>query len=777
VSSLRFTGTLADLSASDRAVLLERTLAADPAVPAAVSAILARVRGEGDVALFAFAKDFDRAELQALEVPRAEWDAALAGLAPELRKALERAAANLEAVSRASLPPAGEIEVEPGVVVGRRPDPLARVGVYAPGGRATYPSSVLMGVVPARVAGVGEIVVCSPPGPDGRPSPVVLAAAALAGASRVFAAGGAGAIAALAYGTASIPRVDRIVGPGNAWVAEAKRQVSGVVGIDAPAGPSEILVLADETGDPAAIARELLAQAEHDPDACVVALAPAELAAAIRRVLEEMLPGQARREVIAAALRQRGAVLASASVDDSLAFANAFAPEHLLLAVADAAALLPRVRNAGTVFLGASSSVAFGDYLTGSNHVLPTAGAARRFSGLSPLDFVRWITWQRVDPVAASRLAADASRLATAEGLPAHAAAAAFWDRPVAAGPVRLRARATLRDVPRYVPERPPCEIDLTDNTNLFGIPDAVARALRELPAAAITRYPSPYSDRLREALAKEAGVDSRCVVTGAGSDDLLDATFAALAEPGERVAYCPPTFSMIPAFSRMNGLVPVPCALDARALAASGARLIYLCAPNNPTGALLPDGLLETLLARSGAIVVLDEAYVDFAPVPSRAREASASGRLVVIRTLSKAFGLAGLRIGFAVAGPDVAAELEKTRGPYKVGGVAEAAALAALSGARAWIAEHVEVATSLRTRLTAELVAAGFAPLPSAANFVLVPIAKNADATARRMRERGVSVRAFSALPEIGEALRISIGPWPMMERALAELREALA
>ena len=299
MSSLRFTGTLADLSASDRAVLLERTLAADPEVPAAVSAILARVRGEGDVALFAFAKDFDRAELQALEVPRAEWDAALAGLAPELRKALERAAANLEAVSRASLPPAGEIEVEPGVVVGRRPDPLARVGVYAPGGRATYPSSVLMGVVPARVAGVGEIVVCSPPGPDGRPSPVVLAAAALAGASRVFAAGGAGAIAALAYGTASIPRVDRIVGPGNAWVAEAKRQVSGVVGIDAPAGPSEILVLADETGDPAAIARELLAQAEHDPDACVVALAPAELAAAIRRVLEEMLPGQARREVIA----------------------------------------------------------------------------------------------------------------------------------------------------------------------------------------------------------------------------------------------------------------------------------------------------------------------------------------------------------------------------------------------------------------------------------------------------------------------------------------------
>ena len=276
VRAFRVRSTLDALDETALALLLERSTSSDAAVRERTAGIVARVRREGDAALFALAEELDGVTLAALEVPRAAWDAALAALDPALRTAMERSARNVATAHEAQRPVATEVETEPGVTVGRRPDALRRVGVYAPGGRAAYPSSVLMGVVPARVAGVEEIVVCSPPGANGLPSAVVLAAAALGGAHRVFALGGAGAVAAMAYGTETVPPVDRIVGPGNAYVAEAKLQVSGQVGIDAPAGPSELLVIADFTADPALVARELLAQAEHDPRAGVVAVAVGE---------------------------------------------------------------------------------------------------------------------------------------------------------------------------------------------------------------------------------------------------------------------------------------------------------------------------------------------------------------------------------------------------------------------------------------------------------------------------------------------------------------------
>ena len=299
-----------------------------------------------------------------------------------------------------------------------------------------------MGAIPARVAGVGEIVVCSPPSPNGVPSNVVLAAAALANVDRVFAIGGAGAIAAMALGTHSVPQVDRIVGPGNAYVAEAKLQLVAHVGIDAPAGPSELLVLADETANADAIARELLAQAEHDPDAAVIAVlvgagagirsAVDALATAVEEALVSQLATAPRAEIVRGALAARGAIVTVDTLSEGIAFANIWAAEHLLLIVDETvrAQTLESLRNAGTVFVGDSSSVAFGDYMTGANHVLPTAGAARSYSGLSTLDFVRWTTWQRVSPEAAARLSQDVARFAEAEGLPGHAAAARAWQAP-----------------------------------------------------------------------------------------------------------------------------------------------------------------------------------------------------------------------------------------------------------------------------------------------------------------------------------------------------------
>src|SRR5215207_4909244 len=363
---LRFGGALRDLGPAERRALRERTTSADDGVRERTAAIVRRVRDEGDRALRALALELDRVALDALEVERGLWDEALEALPAELRAALERAQRNIARAHEAFRPQAGEVETEPGVVVGRRPDPLGRVGVYAPGGRAAYPSSLLMGAVPARVAGVGEVIVCSPPGPTGTPAAVVLAAAALAGVDRVFALGGAGAIAAMAYGTASVPRVDRIVGPGNAYVAEAKLQVAGVVAIDSPAGPSELLVVCDDSADPALVAREMLAQAEHDPLAAIVAVtASASAARAVVAALEAQLPAQPRAEICRAALEAQGAVLWVDSLAEGIAFANRYAAEHVQLSVNEPAQgpLLERLRNAGTVFVGESSSVAFGDYM------------------------------------------------------------------------------------------------------------------------------------------------------------------------------------------------------------------------------------------------------------------------------------------------------------------------------------------------------------------------------------------------------------------------------
>lgn len=422
---LRAEGRLASLTQEEVTLLLEPASPTDDGTADQVRAMIDDVRRTGDAALIDMAERFDGVALEFIEVPRAARRAALDALEPDLRAALERAADHIRRFHAAQLPADTEVQIEPGVRVTRTWTPLERVGVYAPGGTAAYPSSVLMGVVPARAAGVDEVVLCSPPGPDGLPPRAVLAAAEIAGADRVFALGGAGAIAAMAFGTESVPRVDAIVGPGNRWVTEAKRQLAGQVVIDAPAGPSEVLVLVDDTTDPLFAAHEMLAQAEHDEDARCVLVALSDRAAALARVeLARLLAATPRRDIATAALKNAGAVLTASTLDDAIVFTERFAPEHLSVMTADAARLARRIRNAGTTFVGGAASVAFGDYLSGANHVLPTAGRARAFSGLSTQHFLRSFTIQEIDAAGARSLAADVALLATAEGLPAHAGAA-----------------------------------------------------------------------------------------------------------------------------------------------------------------------------------------------------------------------------------------------------------------------------------------------------------------------------------------------------------------
>lgn len=428
VVRFRFNGSLDALSVDDRRELFSRSAIVDSTVRKTVRSIIERVRRSGDIALLEMARDLDGVELGSIEVPKDLVRKSLAGLSTPVERALRRSARNIERVHAASRPETTTVEVEPGIIVTRRGDALARVGVYAPGGKAAYASSVLMAAIPARIAGVGEIVLCSPPSLTGLPAPEVLAAAAIAEVDRVFAVGGAGAIAAMAFGTATVPRVDKIVGPGNAYVAEAKIQLTSEVAIDSPAGPSELLVIADESADPRVIAREVSAQAEHDARAVVIVIAVGDnVAGQITAAIESDAATQPRARTIIEALATTGGVLSATSIDQAIEAANSFAPEHLLLATRDSLTVAGFVRAAGSVFVGETSSVAFGDYMTGGNHVLPTGGMARCYSGLSTLDFVRWTTLQSVTRTAAQKLAADTATFAEAEGLPGHASAARAW--------------------------------------------------------------------------------------------------------------------------------------------------------------------------------------------------------------------------------------------------------------------------------------------------------------------------------------------------------------
>ena len=422
---LKIDKKLAALEPEEKRDLLQRRLADEPDVREAVRDLLDDVRKRGDPALLDMTERFDGVRLEAIEIPRTEWDRALSELDRDLREALEEAAANILAFHRAQIPEEVQVSLRPGVTLGRSAVPLGAVGIYAPGGRAAYPSSVLMGVVPAVAAGVETIVVCSPPGPNGLPHDTVLAAAAIGGATRLFALGGAGAIGAMAFGTDAVPKVDAIVGPGNRWVTEAKRQVAGDTPIDSPAGPSEVLVLADDSADPHLCALELICQAEHDPDAAVALVTDdPSLIEKVRSALKVEVPKAPRRDIVEAALASQGALLLADSKEDALAFTMDYAAEHLALFTREPRKDMAFATTAGTVFLGQAAAVAYGDYITGANHVLPTGGLARSFSSLSTLDYLRMYTWQEITPEAADAMSGAVIRMAEAEGLPGHAEAA-----------------------------------------------------------------------------------------------------------------------------------------------------------------------------------------------------------------------------------------------------------------------------------------------------------------------------------------------------------------
>jgi histidinol dehydrogenase len=766
--------------------LLHWSAETDQGVEAAVAAILADVRQRGDAALLEYTARFDglrAASVAALALSHDELRAAFESIPAAQRAALQAAAARvrdfherqLEACARS-----WSYRDADGSMLGQKVTPLDRVGIYVPGGKAAYPSTVLMNAIPAQVAGVGEIVMVVP-APQGVKNPLVLAAAHVAGVHRAFTVGGAQAVAALAYGTASVPRVDKITGPGNVYVASAKKHVFGQVGIDMIAGPSEILVLADGSTPPDWVAMDLFSQAEHDELAQSILLSPdAAYLDAVREALERLLPGMPRREVIRASLEGRGALIHTRSMDEACQISNRIAPEHLEISSQDPQRWEPLLRHAGAIFLGAFTSESLGDYCAGPNHVLPTSGTARFSSPLGVYDFVKRSSLIEVSPAGAAVLGPIASTLARGEGLQAHARAAEMRlvDRPLPpVDALRRRIQHTIRQdvksMHAYAIQDSRGLIKLDAMENPFRLSEALQRELGErLGRVALNRYPVRSTADVVAALSKFVALPAGCtLMLGNGSDELIDLLSVACDVPGATLLAPLPGFVMYQISAQLRGLrfVGVPLRpefeLDEAAMLAAIERhrpaLTYIAYPNNPTANLFDDAIVDNIVAAVGrqhGLVVMDEAYQPFASRSWMQRMAEHE-HVLVMRTLSK-FGLAGVRLGYLCGHAALIEQIDKVRPPYNISVLNAEATLFALDHADEY-ARQAALLRDERARLRAALAALPeVTAFPSEANMILVRVPDSARAF-EGLKSRGVLVKHIAGMhPLLANCLRLTVG-----------------
>lgn len=795
----------------------------DQGIEQAVSAILADVQARGDEALMDYTRRFDRLDVHeaaGLRLSQSELQAALDGLPAAERQALERAAERIRRYHEHQRTSSWMYTEADGTRLGQRVLPLDRVGLYVPGGKAAYPSSVLMNAIPAQVAGVKELVMVVPT-PDGVRNPAVLAAACLAGIQEVYTIGGAQAVAALAHGTRSIRPVDKIVGPGNAYVAEAKRRVFGTVGIDMIAGPSEILVVSDGSVPADWVAVDLFSQAEHDEMAQAILISPdAAFLDAVAEAIARLLPGQPRRAVIGKSLADRGALIHVRSMKEAAELVNRVAPEHLELAVRDVDGLLADIRHAGAIFMGRWGCEALGDYCAGPSHVLPTMRTPRFSSPLGVYDFQKRSSLIEPSATGADHLAKVAATLARAEGLEAHAQSAEYrlatpggkvpGTQPArgAVSPAQIAARVERHvrpDVQRmaaYHVADATDAIKLDAMENPWRLPGALqAELAQRLAALAINRYPSGNTyTALKQAIARHDGLDGiDGLVLGNGSDELISLLCQLVAQPGATIMAPAPSFVMYEMGARLAGVgfVPVPLRPDfsldreamLQAIETHRPALVFLAYPNNPTGNLFDADDVRAILQATDGLVVLDEAYAPFAGGASWLSQLQAWPNLAVMRTCSK-WGLAGARIGYLASAPAWAAQLDKIRPPYNISVLdAETACFA--------FQHHADFDQQTRTlcaerqtlvqRLQAMQGPQGLSHVyPTAANFVLVRLAggqgdaagpSRATRVAAAMRAAGVLIKDASRMhPALAECLRLTVGAPEENEAMLQALAAAL-
>src|SRR5262245_9227357 len=761
------------------------------------------VRDRGAAAVREYTARFDGADLPSSRVPARALAEARAGLDPQLRAALEEMARRVRPVHEAQRPAGHVTSIGGGARVTERYVPVDRAGVYVTGGLVPLPSSVIMNVIPAQVAGVRQIAVTSPPRPDsGLPAPAILAACALLGIDEVHAVGGAQAVAMFAYGTADCAPVDVVTGPGNAYVTAAKRLLAGTVGVDAEAGPTEIAIIADHTASPRFLAADLVAQAEHGPlAACLLITTDPALAERTEAELAVQVPSARHRDTVQAALTGQSACVLVDDTEAALAVSDAWAPEHLEIQAEDASGLAARVRNAGAVFVGPYAPVSLGDYLAGSNHVLPTGGTARHTGGLSVLAFLRGIHVVECSAAALAVAAPHIDALGATEDLAAHVAAVRIrvphgagiptgGDGPAAAQADARRAAAgpPIRpDLAGRTPYGAPqldVPVRLNTNENPYPPPPALIREITDAVAAAagsLNRYPDRDAMALRAGLAAYLGhgLTARQVWAANGSNEIIQQLLQVFGGTGRSGLGFEPSYAMHPLIARATGTAWIRGARDAdfgldpgRTVAAVREHqpgLVFLTSPNNPTGTALPLALIEAVCEAAPGMVVVDEAYAEFARQGAGTALAllPRHPRLVVTRTMSKAFALAGARVGYLAADPAVIDALLLVRLPYHLSAQTQATARAALAHAPALLATVADLRAE-RDALVGWLRGRGLAAADSDANFVLFGRFGDSHAVWQGLLDRGVLVR------EVGPPgwLRVSIGT----PAEMAAFRDAL-
>ncbi len=752
-----------------------------------VRPIMDAVHEHGDVALHEYGHRFDGVALEELAVSAAEVADACALVPQELKEAIELAYCNIydfHELQRNTQAPV-RLETAPGVVCEQRTLPIQRVGLYVPGGQAPLFSTVLMLAVPAAVAGCEEVVLCTPPGKDGKVNPAILFAAELCGVKRIFKVGGAQAIAAMTYGTVSVPKVDKIFGPGNAYVTAAKQlaSLSGVA-IDMPAGPSEVEVLADSTCVPSFVAADLLSQAEHGPDSqAMLVTTSAAVAEAVAAEVEQQLAALPRKEIAARSIAN-SRIIVLADKQDCIDFTNAYGPEHLIIAMEGAEAVAAETVNAGSIFLGNYSCESAGDYASGTNHTLPTMGCVRAYSSLCIDSFQRKMTLQTLSAEGIRSIGRTVELMARAEQLEAHARAMTLRMQAVAVLPQEEQGTGISRLVRPNILKLKPYS---SARDEYAGKAAHVFLDANECPHnAPNNRYPDPLQWELKQKISAYKGVAPERIFLGNGSDEAIDLIFRTFCTPGvDEVAAIAPSYGMYEVCADINNIrynaIPLEDGFrfDAEAFLQSiyspCTKVIFICSPNNPTGNLLPLEEIRKVLDIFPGMVVVDEAYIDFAPAGSSLSALLAEyPRLIVLNTFSKAWASAGIRLGMALAHPEVIALFNKVKYPYNVNILTQRAAMERLEHMdeiRTWVDE----ALAERERMMQAVAALPICEhvYPSDANFFLARV-NDACRIYDALVEQGIIVRNRHRIMMCENCLRITIGTPAENDELLTALKQ---
>lgn len=748
--------------------------------------IFEKIEAEGDAGLKFFTKKFDNVDIENLKVLEEEIDNAIKAIPKDLQNAIRLANENISKFHASQKTEKQIVETQNGVECWQESRPIERIGIYIPGGTAPLFSTVLMLATPAKIAGCREVILCTPPDKNGEVNPAILFAAKLTGVNTIFKVGGAQAIAAMTLGTESIPKVSKIFGPGNQYVTAAKTFAQQLgTSIDLPAGPSELLVLADETCDPSFVAADLLSQAEHGVDSQVICIANSEsLLVKIQSQIESQLKELPRKKIAQAALQNSKLILIEGR-EMTIDFINAYAPEHFIICVQNPEFYLKKLLNAGSVFIGNYTPESAGDYASGTNHTLPTNGFAKAYSGVNLDAFCKKITFQKISKAGLKNIGTAIEIMAEAEGLQAHKNAVS----------IRLNALEKEGSIEKN-----------NQKTSVFDIQNLIRKSVQNLEPyrsareeyqgnadvlldanenpfdRKYNRYPNPYQLELKQKIAARKEVNPAQIFLGNGSDDVLDVLFRAFCEPKkDNIVTTPPTFGMFKVLAKLheveNREVPLNPNFELLPKALLKAidkrtKMIFLCSPNNPTGNEISPEKLEFILKNVDCLVVVDEAYIDFSQNRSALQFLEKYPNLIVTQTFSKAWGMAGIRLGMGFASPEIIAVLNKVKMPYNISKPTQEAAIELLAATKK-IDEELSTLLAEKNKLKNALEEFDFVEkvFPSAANFFLIRF-QDADLIYQFLLKNLIAVRHRGNELYCKNCLRITVGTPDENRRLIAQL-----